>query len=345
MNIKKRSSNFELLRIIAMYLIVCHHYVLHGTFNIFKDNSSNSTILSVFAIGGKVGIDIFVMIGAYFLSEKEFKLSRLKNLVFETFFYSYFFFLLFGNKGVSSSTGIIGVLLPIPFDYWFVTTYFMILLLFPFINVLIKTLSRRRLGILISILLISISVVSLIPIKQVSAVLPELGATQLGSFIMLYLIGGYIRKYCTDYKYKNYGIFLTVIGIIISCSLVLFVCAVASKYPNLGAYKLFLVDYYKLPIVVTATGIVLWVRFIKLGNNSVINTLSSTTFGIYLIHDNEYVRKIIWPLINNIQYNSLITSLIATILIPLVIFIVCSLIDIIRQLIFKYIRYFSGIRE
>lgn len=44
-------------------------------------------------IGGKVGVDVFVMIGAYFLIDKSFKFKRIVKLILMIVFYTWF-----GNK-------------------------------------------------------------------------------------------------------------------------------------------------------------------------------------------------------------------------------------------------------
>lgn len=48
---EKRSSNFELLRILSMLMIVMHHYVGHGGFVLTSDLTLNKTIIEC-AFGG-----------------------------------------------------------------------------------------------------------------------------------------------------------------------------------------------------------------------------------------------------------------------------------------------------
>ena len=65
-----RQSGIELLRIIAMYLIVAHHMVNHNSFDFLgQDNSFRKVILSLFKyIPGKIGIALFFITSAWFLS-------------------------------------------------------------------------------------------------------------------------------------------------------------------------------------------------------------------------------------------------------------------------------------
>ena len=56
----KRQSNFELLRVLAMIMIVAHHYVLNGSLE-YSSLTLNSSILKFVSIGGKIGVDIFAV--------------------------------------------------------------------------------------------------------------------------------------------------------------------------------------------------------------------------------------------------------------------------------------------
>lgn len=59
-----RSLNF--LRIIAMILIVMHHYAYH-VFNLSNiPFHYNRIIVNILSLGGKFSVNIFIMISAYF---------------------------------------------------------------------------------------------------------------------------------------------------------------------------------------------------------------------------------------------------------------------------------------
>lgn len=60
-----RLSNIELLRIIAMIMIVFHHYATHGGayWNVY--DGANEWISTVMISFGKIGVDIFMIICGY----------------------------------------------------------------------------------------------------------------------------------------------------------------------------------------------------------------------------------------------------------------------------------------
>ena len=66
--IKSRQSNFELLRIVAMLMIVLNHFAHHGG---FEFDSTHITIPQLWwnalNTGGNLGVDLFVLISGYFL--------------------------------------------------------------------------------------------------------------------------------------------------------------------------------------------------------------------------------------------------------------------------------------
>ncbi len=66
--VEQRQSSIELLRIIAMILIVAHHFEIHGGFAYPQDAVSVNRIWMQFiSSGGKVGVNIFVLLSGYFL--------------------------------------------------------------------------------------------------------------------------------------------------------------------------------------------------------------------------------------------------------------------------------------
>jgi len=61
-----RNSNVELLRIIAMIVIIIHHYMYHGLLKTEFYNI-NYYIANILSIGGALGVDIFFIISGYYI--------------------------------------------------------------------------------------------------------------------------------------------------------------------------------------------------------------------------------------------------------------------------------------
>ena len=181
---KERNSSFELLRIISMFLIVMHHYSVHGGFDFMIPFSMKLYFVQCLDMGGKLGVNLFVLISGYFLCKSDFKWKRIIKLEVEVIFYSIligviFHFLMPERESIKD---LIKELTPLRTgSYCFYNTYFVMVLFAPFINKFLVSLEKtdlKKLLFLMSVLWV------LIP------VLPKVGALQmsnLGWFIFLYL--------------------------------------------------------------------------------------------------------------------------------------------------------------
>lgn len=70
---KGRNSSIELLRIIAMFMILMHHFIVHNGCGVKKLPLGPERIFFqlVMAGGGKVGVVIFFSISAWFFLDRE----------------------------------------------------------------------------------------------------------------------------------------------------------------------------------------------------------------------------------------------------------------------------------
>ena len=89
---KKRDSNIELYRIITMFFIVAHHYVVNSGLTleggpVFSDPFSwRSIFLVLFGAWGKVGINCFVLITGYFMVNSNITAKKFAKLLGEVLF-------------------------------------------------------------------------------------------------------------------------------------------------------------------------------------------------------------------------------------------------------------------
>ena len=90
-----RQSNIELLRIVSMIMIVAHHFSVHGNFKFPIDTLTVNRLWTQFIqMGGKIGVDIFVLISGYFLvSSVTIKKEKVIKLWLQIFTYSVVLFL------------------------------------------------------------------------------------------------------------------------------------------------------------------------------------------------------------------------------------------------------------
>lgn len=88
-----------------------------------------------------------------------------------------------------------------------------------------------------------------------------------------------------------------------------------------------------VPVLLMSVLLLMGFSKLKIGNNKVINFISATTFGIYLIHDNDIFRVWLWhDVVRGASYQDDPKLILIAIVSIIVIFIACGAIEFIRQL-------------
>lgn len=322
-----RQSNFELLRIVAMLFIVMHHYAVHGGITFTSQFTFNKIFLQMLAFGGKVGVNIFIMISGYFLICEHFKLRKLIKLMFQMWFYSLAILILiflFNFTNIDLKV-ILKSILPIGLVNWFAFTYFVFYLIFPFENILLRNISQKE----YLLMLISGGILWFVfpTISNIFGSFSIIGI--MGLFSYLYAIGAYIRIYCKK-TYRHVSKIAVYTYLLYMLSSILF-DLLSLKY-NFFINKVFyFCDEKSIFLLIISISLLLYFKDFNLKYNKYINYIGATTFGIYLMHDNNYVRHFLWQNIfqNYIYYNTNFLVLHAIISI-LMVFVFCSFIDFLR---------------
>jgi surface polysaccharide O-acyltransferase-like enzyme len=91
--------------------------------------------------------------------------------------------------------------------------------------------------------------------------------------------------------------------------------------------------YARNSIFIIAAAVSLLVIFTKLNINSkAVNTLASCTFGVYLIHDNQLLRTVLWQdILHTTDYADSPFMIVHMVVCSLVVFAVCAVIDLMRK--------------
>lgn len=326
---KKRDSNIELLRILAMVFIVMHHFSIRGGFLYENPEVSvNRVFLQFLLLGGKIGVDVFVLISGYFLvCSSSIKIKKLLHLWLQIFTFSFLILLVdvfFG--GVDFKT-LMQHILPVTFEnWWFASTYFALYLLSPYLNKLIHTLSKNELRNLI-LLLAGLWVV--IP----TLLTKKFQSNNLLFFIFLYLIASYIRLYFEDFKWKKGKyLFLSAVLAFLTFMSAVFFDIVGLKFPILSHHATHFFSQNQIPIVLISISIFIGFLKLDLGHRKVINSISSATFGVYLIHEDPILRNWLWhQLFRNSDFQNSPYLIPYAIMAIILVYIVCTAIELIRQ--------------
>lgn len=199
---KQRDSRFELMRIIAMCMIVISHYSLYGNWqNIDEMQALETTrILSLDALG-PIGAVIFFMITGYFYSVKDFEnkrlktFSKVKKVWLKTWCYSTLMLIVsvYLKVGIDTNMLIKSVFPVVMNEYWFITCYILLMLLIPYIDIVLEILTKRQLQQLLILFLI-LMVVQLVNSEIINRLMLALYA---------YCVGYYIKKHNNELKKMN----------------------------------------------------------------------------------------------------------------------------------------------
>ncbi len=327
---KPRNSNLELFRIIVMLLIVAHHYVVNsGLMPIVTADfpSTKSTFLILFGCWGKIGIDCFVLITGYFMCTSHITLRKGLKLLLQVEFYKIVFFSIFLASGYIELTPktIFKSIMPITgLNDGFVSCYIVFFCFIPFLNILIKGMTKKQHQVLIGLCLFAFSVLPqmFIPVSY----------SYVTWFMVVYFIAAYFRLYpphwSTSVKYTGLATLGCIVASLISVRGGAQLFCALGKSPS---YFLFVADSNKPLAITTALCAFLFFKNLNIGYSKIINTIAASAFGVLLIHANsDAMRQWLWKdtlgcaghYSGNIYLHAIISVL--------VVYAICTFIDFIR---------------
>lgn len=313
-NTKKRNSNIEMLRIISMFMIVCYHFSRNNS--LWNAHPLGYIFGTIVGSWGLLGVDIFLVISAYYLSNQKFNIKKLLKLILQVFIWILVFSIVFilydyfyWHKSLPyiffelARFQINGFFQPFFCNcYWFITAYFFLLLLSPFMNKLLNKLSKNQMKKLLIVLIF-------VPIyAQFTRYLPN-PLCDICSFIYIYLLVGYIRKYGSKlvekYSQKPWYILL-IIALLALIFLTNFLTGKGKILNTIGYIISQTIGNYKrhsIVILIIAILLVFNVLNKKPTYHKGINEIASHTLGVYLFHENLIYNL---PLVTDVFLNLLI---------------------------------------
>lgn len=337
--LKQRLLNFEFLRIIAMFLIVLIHCLYHLDFKETKFLSSYIAI-NLMVIIAKTAVNIFVLLTGYFLVSKKNAISRVFKLLGVVFFYQIAIGL-FCHYFIDTDSNIISMNVFNPFKYWFINNYLALVLLSPFINIFINSLNKERYIVFLFFLFIC------------NVIFGNLTSVNNGFsliwFLNLFLVGRFFSLFSIKLKRRNVS-FTILLGL---CFVLVFNFFIYNRSTfSSGVFNNFLIgsvgSYSHLFTVLFS---VLFFLFFKKTNYnhlffSKLGQVSPYLLGVYLIHDNMFLKEFIWnnKITKSIFYDTIYNPLVVVIY-AFSIFVSCVLIDYFRSQLFIFFKYSSIVNK
>ena len=324
-----RLSNFELLRLISMLMVVgCHALGYVSASDLNDIQGVMKLTVSQFLL---VCVNVFVMISGWFGIKYSWKGAA--KLLFQVFICALLCFLVFLVLGlpVSFRHNLAPYLL-FGSGYWFVVSYLILYALSPVLNAFAQNASKEEFILTLSAFFLA---------EFIFGYLLDVGHFDYGFsplfFIGLYLLARYARLYpgkCFSMA-KRYDILIYIVATVLS----IFGFYLGYKFFGMG----FHLNHYDSPLAVAAA-LFLLLFFSKLNFKSkAINWLATSAFAIYLFHTNNLVYPYFKKYFEYISTSfTLPVRCCVSILAVIVIALICILADKPRVLIWKWItNYFN----
>lgn len=325
---KERNSNLELLRIFSMLMIVFHHFSMHGKF-LYSGAGINILYLYFIQMWGKIGVVVFMLISGYFLvSVQTIKCSKVIKLWLQMFFYSFGIYIVTVAFKLTdfSAVDFLHSAFPVSSDlWWFASAYFVLYLLSPFINKLLNTMSQKSFIRLLILETLMWGIIGILSFRGFQS-------NELISLTYFYTIGAYIKLYKNDIKLNKGRNFLyLIIAVVVMYSARVGLQLIGRKISFLGVYAPYVYELTS-PLGITVAVLLFYLfKNADLGKNKLINIISSATFGVYLLHDNEYIRSLIWETVFHIHdYQDTLLLIPYSIGVCFMVYVVCTLVELLR---------------
>lgn len=270
-----RNQSFELMRIVLMLAVIAHHLGIHG-----KVIESNDTIIRnfgmVIASGGQVAVIAFFMLYGYFAINGKFKIKRLVEIWLCIVEYGILACLLLGNITLES---ILSALLPVSSRmYNFMTNYILLTVLYPLLVPRLKKNSFKvYVGIVIIVGILINGIGSFLNRRYViDSIIYPCFLAYIGSGLNIYKDLFTLNKYIKVLKW--FPVFWVGGAIFI----VLLHGEYWAKYIEFGN-----------PLTVICAASIIW-NFSIREANICWRKISKYTFGIFIFHENPYIRGFLW---------------------------------------------------
>lgn len=330
-----RNMDMDLLRIVSMLFIVLLHSIDHsGVLEkaINCESAIDIYVMYVYAFT-RVCVNCYVLLSGYFLVKSKFRLHKLIALWMEVVFYSFVIKLIFMITGQTafSIVSLASCFFPILTGrYWFVTIYFALYLIAPFLNKAIYAMDKREFTMFNIVLGVLFSVWS--SIHPAIAGVNSGGGWGLAWFVVLYFAAAWFRLYYVPcYRYIGKIVLVFLIPVMTTVIFIIGGVLKSGIFQQIGNQWC---RYDSLPVYFAS--LMLFVAFInvKIENGRVkkmISIVSPATFGVYMIHAHAEVDPWIWRMLDLPQKMESMAFPAIQLLSVLAIFAICIRIDIVRQ--------------
>ncbi|MGN1159537.1 MAG: acyltransferase family protein [Lachnospiraceae bacterium] len=303
---KRRNSSVELLKIIAMIIIIIAHTIPVGASgeHVSVINLELATadvqylIARLLRCFGQIGNDIFIVCSAWFLTDsKSANIKKIAYMIGDSFMISVGMVVFFLCINYQLPTKfIMKQFFPVTFgNMWFLTCYLLYYAVHPLLNLIINNLDKRRLLLVNAVLIMLYCIISYVMRGSLFYY------NQLIGFIVLYFIVAYVKLYLKEATGKSkFNITVLSIGVL-GWLIELLLTNILGLHSEFFADKVMRWNTYMNPFyILIAVGAFCLAKNHSFHNKG-INYFSSLSLLVYIIHGNQiivnYLKFDVWDYI------------------------------------------------
>lgn len=295
----RRQANFELLRIVAILMIIAVHYLVKGDVASYCGGRWTPLYYVVQLLKALCipSLNCYVLLSGYFMVDATWRPQRMVSLLLQILCYSVLIPVMMLATGVLAWKDLglydwIGFLLPIETEhYWFATAYLYLFLFAPILAAGVKKVEKKTLQTVIIILLFFFSVgKSVIPVSLVM----DHGGYDYGWLLCLFLIAAYLRLYGSPWlDKKGHGLTLYIVMCFGVCAVSALAGLVVEKTGKLTYYEEAPYTLNHVFVLLSSLGLFAAFKNLKLPEGKaaeIIRRFAPYTFGVYLLHEHILIR-------------------------------------------------------
>lgn len=283
-----RQSNMELLRIIAMVMVLIVHVNFDTLGSPDKTVLELNTFARVFFEGASKGcVNLFVMISGWFLIKPS--LKGFSKLVFQVLFFVVFGALL--NSLITGDWSIDLYEMQRKFFtlYWFVISYLGLYILSPILNAFLKQASQKTILQFLCAFYAFQTIYGWILDWQFIG-----RGFSTFSFIGLYVLAYYLRmaksKVCTK------GLIIYAVAVVVNMIIYFLPIDDSLRLNN---------NYTNPLVIMECCGMMMWFSTLKIRSNKIVNCLAGSALAVYLFHTHYKIYYMYFGYYGRVLYSRL----------------------------------------
>lgn len=340
---REKNYGIDALRVLAMFMVTILHILTQGGIlnasGRFSCQYEAGWLLQTMAF---CAVNVYALISGYVWVCAKYRYRNLIELWMQVLFYTISITILFGVLVPSSVSAMewIKAIFPVMFNqYWYFSSYVALFLFIPLLNMILEKMEKRQLQFCIGMILFFFSVVQTLFYSDAFGTNDGYSAIWL---MILYLLGGYVRKYGQSGNGKAVKFLIGYFAITGLTWLSKFIIEILTLY-FLGEVRAgnYLISYKSPTIVMAAICLLLFFEKINISSfwKKIISFFSPMAFGVYLIHNHPLISSYFMKL-RFIEYASFswIIEILAVLGTAACINIICYAIDFIRLELFKILH-------